>query len=273
MYESFQRYPSDEFDSLLERKDENTTNYLENTERAKKYFYTHLPSLHLTSPQKFCPLYRLIAKTHYMITNGIFPHEKITKERNRYFGQESSLDEMPLRRHGGQDYQLIIAEIFDRKYTGSLSGETDFLTLQQYISSHYNSERIYHTLRHMPNLQSLTILHSQAKSIKHKSLELNNTSSKYVFRIIRNFLYEIFGDTTNKDNIVERLATAYQYFIRSEFFSAVNNSFFWNIIINPQLEKYGIQPVPHGIMDHFAFHIQEEDFPKYFAEHIMKHQS
>ncbi len=68
-----------------------------------------------------------------------------------------------------------------------------------------------------------------------------------------------------QNEILAKLAEHYQYAANARPFGQINNSLFMNEI-NTLLQKAGMKPMPHGMLDHVAQRLQPESFKKYFID-------
>lgn len=68
-----------------------------------------------------------------------------------------------------------------------------------------------------------------------------------------------------KDVVLKNVAEFYQYGANVRPFYNVNNSLFMNMT-NELLNRHGLKPVYHGILDHAAQRLQPEAFNRYFAD-------
>ncbi|MBS2036371.1 FHA domain-containing protein [bacterium] len=68
-----------------------------------------------------------------------------------------------------------------------------------------------------------------------------------------------------KEVVLKNVAEFYQYGANVRPFYNVNNSLFMNMT-NELLNRHGLKPVYHGILDHAAQRLQPEAFNRYFAD-------
>ncbi|MGN0031786.1 MAG: LysM peptidoglycan-binding domain-containing protein [Candidatus Gastranaerophilaceae bacterium] len=68
-----------------------------------------------------------------------------------------------------------------------------------------------------------------------------------------------------QNEILAKLAEHYQYAANARPFGQINNSLFMNEL-NTLLQKAGMKPMPHGMLDHVAQRLQPESFKKYFID-------
>ena len=80
---------------------------------------------------------------------------------------------------------------------------------------------------------------------------------------------ELIEKGAAQDKILAKLAEHYQYAANARPFGQINNSLFMNEI-NTLLQKAGMKPMPHGILDHVAQRMQPEAFKKYFIDEYKK---
>ncbi|MCM1003264.1 MAG: FHA domain-containing protein [Candidatus Gastranaerophilales bacterium] len=73
----------------------------------------------------------------------------------------------------------------------------------------------------------------------------------------------------SQDKILAKLAEHYQYAANARPFGQINNSLFMNEL-NTLLQKAGMKPMPHGVLDHVAQRLQPESFKKYFIDEYKK---
>lgn len=71
---------------------------------------------------------------------------------------------------------------------------------------------------------------------------------------------------------MSKIAEFYQYAVNTRPYPQINNSIFMSIA-NTMLKIAGLDPVPHGILDHTAQRLQPENFIRYFADYYLKHNS
>ena len=80
---------------------------------------------------------------------------------------------------------------------------------------------------------------------------------------------ELIENGASQDKILVKLAEHYQYAANARPFGQINNSLFMNEI-NTLLQKAGMKPIPHGILDHVAQRMQPDAFKKYFIDEYKK---
>jgi hypothetical protein len=76
---------------------------------------------------------------------------------------------------------------------------------------------------------------------------------------------DLIKNAAPQDEILRKLAEHYQYAANARPFGQINNSLFMNEI-NTLLQKAGMKPMPHGILDHVAQRLQPDAFVEYFID-------
>jgi hypothetical protein len=79
----------------------------------------------------------------------------------------------------------------------------------------------------------------------------------------------LIENNASQDVILAKLAEHYQYAANARPFGQINNSLFMNEV-NTLLQKAGMKPMPHGILDHVAQRLQPDAFQKYFIDEYKK---
>ncbi|OGY06972.1 MAG: hypothetical protein A3D24_01470 [Candidatus Blackburnbacteria bacterium RIFCSPHIGHO2_02_FULL_39_13] len=71
------------------------------------------------------------------------------------------------------------------------------------------------------------------------------------------------------EDTISLISQYYQYGINSRMFEQVNQTLFANQV-NAMLQRLGLNPVEHGILDFVAMRLQPENFNKYFIDEVRR---
>lgn len=88
-------------------------------------------------------------------------------------------------------------------------------------------------------------------------------------RVGREIQAELQADNPDVKKAIDLIARQYSYGAIIRPFAQINNSLFMNLA-NAQLKLFGVNGIPHGMLDHAAQRLQSDTFARYFADQIPK---